>query len=224
MAIIGLAAGTSAKQATAAFGPIPIDGFEIDREILRVGETYFDLTDPNLNPIAQDGRWGLAHSGEKYTLISIDAYRPPYIPWHLTTREFFGEIHSHLDSNGSLVLNVGRVPEDDKLLSGLVATIQTVFTSVHVMDVPGTYNSMIYATVQPTNWEYLEENYISLAADDDTHPLLIESIRIALESKRPLPSGGMVFTDDKAPIERITNQMVLSNIFSDPALLGEGNQ
>jgi len=34
----------------------------------------------------------------------------------------------------------------------------------------------------------------------------------------------MVFTDDKAPIERITNQMVLRNIFADPALLGEGNQ
>ena len=50
------------------------------------------------------------------------------------------------------------------------------------------------------------------------------SMRIALENKRPLPSGGMVFTDDKAPIERITNQMVLSNILTDPALLGEDSQ
>lgn len=224
MAIIGLAAGTSARQATAAFGPLPIDGYEIDREILKVGQTYFDLTDPNLNPIAQDGRWGLAHSGEKYSLISIDAYRPPYIPWHLTTSEFFGEIFSHLDSNGALVLNVGRVPEDEKLLSGLTATIQTVFPSVHVMDVAGTYNSIIYATVQPTSWENLEENFRSLLAEEDTHPILIQSIRAALENKRPLPSGGMVFTDDKAPIEQITNQMVLSNIFADPALLGEDNQ
>ncbi len=101
MAIIGLAAGTSARQATAAFGPIPIDGFEIDQEILNVGQDYFGMTDPNLNPIAQDGRWGLAHSGEKYSLISIDAYRPPYIPWHLTTREFFGEVYDHLDANGA---------------------------------------------------------------------------------------------------------------------------
>ena len=224
MAIIGLAAGTSARQATAVFGAIPIDGYEIDREILKVGQTYFALTDPNLNLIAQDGRWGLAHSGEKYSLISIDAYRPPYIPWHLTTQEFFDEVINHLDSNGALVLNVGRVPEDDKLLSGLVATIQSVFSSVHVMDVPGTYNSIIYATVRTTSWENLEVNFNSLLAENDSHPLLIESIRIALENKRPLPSGGMVFTDDKAPIERITNQMVLSNILTDPALLGEENQ
>lgn len=224
MAIIGLAAGTSARQATAAFGALPIDGFEIDQEILKVGETYFDLSDPNLNPIPQDGRWGLTHSDKIYTLVSIDAYRPPYIPWHLTTREFFTEVHNHLDSNGALVLNVGRVPEDDKLLSGLVATIQTVFPSVHVMDVPGTYNSIVYATVQPTDWKNLEDNYKYLLGDENTHPILLESIRIALDGRRTLPSGGMVFTDDKAPIERITNQMVLSNIFADPALLGDDNQ
>jgi len=34
MAIIGLAAGTVARQATAVFGPIPIDGYEIDPKSL----------------------------------------------------------------------------------------------------------------------------------------------------------------------------------------------
>jgi predicted membrane-bound spermidine synthase len=221
MAIIGLAAGTSARQASAAFGPIPIDGYEIDPEILIVGKTYFALTDPNINPISQDGRWGLSHSDTIYSLVSIDAYRPPYIPWHLTTQEFFAEIFNHLAPDGALVLNVGRVPEDEKLLAGLTATIQTVFPTVHVMDVPGTYNSMIYATVQPTSWDNLEENLAFLLAEGNTNPVLIQSIQIALENKRPLPTGGMVFTDNKAPIEQITNQMVLSNIFSDPQLLGE---
>ena len=221
MAIIGLAAGTSARQASAAFGFLPIDGYEIDREIIDVGRTYFAMTDPNLTPIAQDGRWGLAHSEKQYSLISIDAYRPPYIPWHLTTQEFFQEIFNHLDSNGALVFNVGRVPEDEKLLSGLAATIQSVFPAVFVMDVPGTYNSIIYATVQPASWENLEENYFSLLENEDTHPLLIQSIKIALDNRRTLPAGGLVFTDDKAPIEQITNQMVLNNILRDPLLLGE---
>ncbi len=221
MAIIGLAAGTSARQASAAFGLLPIDGYEIDRQIIDVGRTYFAMTDPNLNPIAQDGRWGLAHSGKQYSLISIDAYRPPYIPWHLTTQEFFQEIFNHLDSNGALVLNVGRVPEDEKLLSGLAATIQSVFPSVFVMDVPGTYNSIIYATVQPASWENLEENYFTLLENEDTHPLLVQSIKIALDNRRTLPAGGLVFTDDKAPIEQITNQMVLNSILRDPLLLGE---
>ncbi len=221
MAIIGLAAGTSAGQATNAFGPIPIDGFEIDKDILEVGRIYFEMNESNLTPIAQDGRWGLVHSGKKYTLISIDAYRPPYIPWHLTTREFFTEVYAHLDSNGALVLNVGRAPEDEKLLAGLAATINSVFPSVYVMNVPATYNSMIYATVQPTQWQNLDENLAILMQTNNPDPTLIQSIRITLENLRPVPQGGLIFTDDKAPIEQITNQMVLNNILSDPILMGE---
>ncbi len=220
MAIIGLAAGTSARQASAAFGPIPIDGYEIDQEIIDVGQEYFGMDFSNLNPITQDGRWGLAHNDQQYSLISIDAYRPPYIPWHLTTQEFFQEVYQHLDDQGSLALNVGRVPQDDKLLSGLVATIQSVFPSVYVIDVPGTFNSMVYATVEPTQWENLEKNLVYIMQDDTPDPTLVMSIEIALRNQRPLPEGGQVFTDDKAPIEQITNQMVLNSILTDPQLLG----
>ena len=221
MAIIGLAAGTSARQATIVFGPLPIDGFEIDREIIKIGQDYFSMTEENLNPISQDGRWGLNHSGKQYSLISIDAYRPPYIPWHFTTREFFSSVFDHLDDDGVLVLNVGRTPEDEELLAGLVATIQTVFSSVYVMDVPSTYNSMIYATVQETHWQNLEDNLNLLLDAENIEPILLQSIRVALDNRRPLPVGGMIFTDDKAPIEWITNTMVLNNILNDPGLLGE---
>ncbi len=89
LAIIGLAAGTVARQATAVFGDIPIDGFEIDPTIIAVGRKYFGMNMPNLNAIPQDGRVGLEHSSKSYTIIAVDAYRPPYIPPHLTTQEFF---------------------------------------------------------------------------------------------------------------------------------------
>ena len=82
IAIVGLAAGTTARQAAAVFPNVVIDGFEIDPEIVEVGRRYFDMNLPNLNVIVQDGRWGLANSPEKYDLICVDAYRPPYIPWH----------------------------------------------------------------------------------------------------------------------------------------------
>jgi len=221
-AIIGLAAGTTARQATSAFGLIPIDGFEIDREIVKVGQDYFGMTGENLNPITQDGRWGLAHSGKSYSIISIDAYRPPYIPWHLTTQEFFRIVYDHLDPRGALVLNVGRTPEDEKLLSGLAATIQSVFPSVYVMDVPGTFNSIIYATMQPTDPQYLEENLALLLETESPNSTLIQAMRITLANLRPVPEGGQIFTDNKAPIEWITNQMVLNNILSDPDYLSEG--
>ncbi len=209
MAIIGLAAGTTARQATAVFGPIPIDGYEIDPAIIEVGREYFDMNQPNLNAIALDGRIGLARSNSRYTIIGLDAYRPPYIPWHLTTREFFRAVYEHLDPDGALVVNVGRAPEDRRLIDALVGTIRTVFPSVYVMDLPDTFNSLIYATVQPTEARNLVDNYAYLIELEAVHPLLLEAIRRAGTNLRPTPQSSQVFTDDLAPIEWITNNMVL---------------
>jgi spermidine synthase len=210
MAIVGLAAGTTARQATEVFGPIPIDGFEIDPKIIEVGQEYFNMNQSNLNPITQDGRWGLEQSDRYYSVIGIDAYRPPYIPWHLTTREFFEIVRDRLTDNGVLVINVGRSPTDRRLIDGLASTIQSVFPSVYVMDVPGSFNSIVYATVKPTDIENLYENYDQLTQRGDVHPLLLQAIQRMIVYQQPTTMIDSIFTDDWAPIEWITNNMVLN--------------
>jgi len=218
-AIVGLAAGTSARQATAVFGAIPIDGYEIDPEIIRVGQQYFDMNQPNLNAISEDGRVGLAHSNQKYSVIGIDAYRPPYIPWHLTTQEFFAEVYDRLENNGVLVINIGRAPEDRRLIDGLVATIGTVFPSVYVMDIPETFNSIVYATKQSTTTDDLYQNYQLLIEREDVNLVLVSAVQKAIINMQPNPCEGLerssdcvVFTDDWAPIEWITNSLVLNYV------------
>ncbi len=209
IAIVGLAAGTFARQATAVYGQVPIDGFEIDPEIIAVGRKYFDMNETNLNAIAQDGRWGLEHSHQSYDIIAVDAYRPPYIPWHLTTREFFQVVKDHLTENGAMAINVGRAPGDRRLIDGLVGTIRTVFPSIFVMDVPNTFNSIIYATKQPTKMDNLYNNLIYLLTRKDIHPLLLDALQRVVVYQQPTPDSKVVFTDDLAPIEWITNNMVL---------------
>ena len=214
IAIIGLAAGTTARQATAVFGPIAIDGYEIDPEIIAVGRDYFGMDMSNLNAIAEDGRWGLARSQKSYDLIGIDAYRPPYIPWHLTTVEFFQEVYDNLDSDGTLAINVGRAPEDRRLIDALVATLEEVFPSVFVMDVPNTLNSIIYATVVPSSWANLEANYQRLGDQPEVHPLLLNSMQRALMNRQPTEPADLVFTDDRAPVEWITHSLILNFVLS----------
>ena len=212
MAIIGLAAGTIARQATDVFGPIPIDGFEIDPEIIEAGQDYFGMKLPNLNPLAVDGRWGLEISNRIYTIISIDAYRPPYIPWHLTTREFFQIVYDHLSTDGVLVVNVGRAPDDRRLIDGLVGTIGSVFPSVYVMDIPDTFNSIVYATRNPSTLQDLYQNYELIQNEEDLHPLLDSALTRAILNMQPTPNTELVFTDDRAPIEWMTNSMVLNYV------------
>ena len=215
IAILGLAAGTTARQASAVYDDISIDGYEIDPDIVDVGRTYFDMNLPNINVYVQDGRWGLENSPNVYQIISVDAYRPPYIPWHMTTKEFFKIVNDHLSDDGVLVINVGRAPNDRRLINALSSTLLTSFPSLYVMDIPNSFNSIIYATKNETDSTNLINNYYLLLDNPDTHPLLLEAMNVAISNLAEQPESGMVFTDDKAPVEWITNTMVLNFMLSD---------
>jgi spermidine synthase len=182
--------------------------------VVEVGRTYFDMNEPNLNVIIQDGRWGLEHSPKKYQIISIDAYRPPYIPWQLTTREFFQIVFDHLTPDGAMAINVGRAPNDRRLIEALASTIGAVFPSVYVVDIPQTFNSILYATVQRTDFANFSANRTAIQARQDVHPLLKEVMTTVVNNIQPAPKAGQVFTDDIAPIEWITNAMVVNYILS----------
>ena len=218
VAIVGLAAGTSARQMTAVYGDIPIDGFELDPKIVEVGQKYFGMTMPNLNIHIGDGRLGLEQSPYKYDIIAVDAYRPPYIPAHMTTREFFTIIASHLTDDGVLTINSASVPGDRRLINGLATTMGTVFPSIYTVDIPGTLNTMIFATKQPTKAEDFTANFIALANDPDTNPLLINTMATTFANLKTGYEQTTVFTDDHAPIEWIVNDMVIRFI------LGGGTQ
>lgn len=206
IAVIGLAAGTIARQSTHAYGPIPIDGVEIDPDIVQAGRTYFGMDFPHLNIIVADGRFFLARSPRRYTLVGVDAYRLPYIPSHLTTVEFFALVREHLTEDGVAAINVGHTPTDYRLVEAMVATLSQVFPSVHVIDVPGSFNAIVVATVQPTEARYLLANILTL----QDHPLLFETAVEAAQHLRTVRAGTTVFTDDRAPIEAMTNALIIN--------------
>lgn len=206
-AVVGLAAGTIPKQMTAVFGPIPIDGIELDPEIVKAGRDYFALDEPNINVIIGDGRYELNRLSGPYDLITIDAYKVPYIPWHLTTREFFSEVRARLAADGVVAINVGRAPEDRRLVDALTATLLMVFPTVHAVDVPGSLNTILIATVRPTTAENLTTNLATLDANSD--PLLRQAIETAQANLVPAQASPIIFTDDRAPVETITDSLVI---------------
>ena len=210
LAIIGLAGGTVARQYTAIYGPIPIDGVEIDPDVLAVGRRYFNLTMPNLRTFVQDGRLWLASSQGRYDVVVVDAYRQPYVPFHLTTVEFFQEVRRHLTDNGVVAINVLSTPEDQRLVDALASTMAVVFPSVYVIDVPTTFNSLVIATVQPSSLADYADNMVRL-----TDPRLLNVARRAAGHVRAHPGGGLVFTDDWAPVEQVTDQLILHYVLAE---------
>jgi spermidine synthase len=213
IAIIGLAGGTVARQYTLIDGPVPIDGVELDPRIVEVGRRYFHMTEPNLHVIVADGRWWLATQAARYDVIAVDAYRQPYIPFYLTTREFFQSAKSHLLPQGVVAINAGRTRTDDRLVRALSSTMASVFSHVFIVDVPagadGLGNSVIFGTEASTTLGSFQDR-----AAANRNALLQPIVAGALASGDPrvAVSGGPVFTDDLAPVERVIDQIILGYI------------
>jgi spermidine synthase len=214
MAMIGSAAGTAAHIFTEVYGPLPVDGVEIDPEIVEAGRRYFNLDGvaSNTNHV-QDGRTYLLTDGKdkKWTVIGIDAYRQPYIPFHLTTKEFFEEVGRHLTPDGAVMINAGRTRNDTRLVEALANTMLQVYPHVYVIDVPTMANSMVVGTFAESSIEDFGRN-----AGQAQNPDLKEVFRRSIEQGnmrevRP-QAGGIVFTDDKAPVEEVINQMILEYV------------
>ena len=212
-AVIGLAAGTIPKQLTRVFGPIAIDGIEIDPMIVAVGRDYFDMTEPNLNVIVGDGRYEFNLLAGPYDLVTLDAYKVPYIPWHLTTKDYFEEIQARLTPTGVVAINVGRAPQDRRLVEAITATLLEVYPTVHAVDVPGTLNTILVATQQPTTAATLQRHLANLPADSD--PLLVAALETAVTHTVPAIPGNIIFTDQRAPVEIIIDSLVLRYLLQE---------
>lgn len=209
VAIIGLAGGTVARQYSAIDGPIPIDGVEIDPRIVDVGRRYFQMTEPNLNVIVADGRYWLDTTSRRYDVIAVDAYRQPYIPFYLTTREFFTSARDHLAADGVLAINAGRTATDFRLVDALSGTLTAVYPSVFVVDVNAYTNSVIFASKTPTTIDTFRARALAnqnLKLD----PIVQEAL--ASGHVRQARPNGIVFTDDLAPVERVIDEIILGYI------------
>ncbi len=205
--IIGLAGGTAARQMTAAYGPIPIDGVEIDPKIVEVGRKYFGMTEPNLNVIVNDGRYVLRTTDRTYDVIGVDAYKQPYIPFQLTTKEFFTEVSDHLSPSGVAVMNVGRTATDYRLVKAMASTMRSVFPNVYLIDVQAFDNTMVIGTKQPTR---LANFAASVAGLPQGSPIrTVGEMSLQTGKVREWTSRATVFTDDHAPVEWVINQIIL---------------
>ena len=207
--IIGLGAGTIPRELTAAYGPIPIDGVEIDGTIVDLGRQYFHMNEPNLNVIVQDGRYFLRTTSHKYDIIGIDAYQQPYVPFQLTTLEFFQEVRAHLTPTGVTVINAGRTSKDFRLVEALAQTMHGVFSNVYIIDTERFTNSIIIGTNAPTSLDNFRTNAAGL-----TNPLLqsVAQASITYGNIREERITNIYFTDDRAPVEQLIDQIIFDAV------------
>jgi spermidine synthase len=202
VAILGNAAGTTSRAYEEFFPRTRVDGVEIDSELSEIGRRWFDMNNPRLHLYHEDARPFLRRIDARYDVISVDAYRQPYIPFYLTTVEFFETARDRLAAGGVLIVNVGHPKGQDDLEKVLSATIGEVFP--HVMRDPvESTNTLLVASEAPLSGERIGAAAPSL-------PLALRPTAYAAAARLAPPlRGGDVYTDDKAPVEWLIDKSIV---------------
>jgi spermidine synthase len=150
IAVLGNAGGPVARAVGHYWPGTLIDGVEIDGEVSELGRKWFDMRAPRLRTHTEDARPFLRRTDERYDAILVDAYRQPYIPFYLATKEFFELVRARLTSGGVVIVNVGHPEDSPRLEQVLSATMGAVFATV-LRDPSEDVNTQLLATDGPAS-------------------------------------------------------------------------
>lgn len=202
--LLGLGGGGAAVSYTTLFPEAEVTGVELDAEVVEVGRRFMGLPESTRVEV-QDARAFLARDDGRYDVIIVDAFDFPYVPFQLATREFFQAVEAHLAEGGVVVINVGRYRDDYRVVDAIAKTLQTLFARVDGVDVRQS-NTVLMAARHPRS------------QDAGLDSLGLEPNHRRRLRARPLKpwkpaEDAIVLTDDRAPVEWMTDGIILSAIF-----------
>lgn len=201
VAVLGNAAGTTARSYGRFFPQTRVVGVELDGELTDVGRRLFELGGPKLKLVTADARPFLRATRERFDAIFLDAYRQPYVPFYLATREFFELVRRRLTPGGVVVVNVGHPEGSERLEKVMTATVGAAFGEV------------LRDPVAPTNTLLVASRSTSLRPSSAGVARLPRELapvgRAALGRLQAPLAGGQVYTDDRAPVEWLIDGSIL---------------
>ena len=201
--VLGMGTGTFAGQCRQYFGNVKIDGVEIDQKITDLAGSFFDLPD-DIRVTTYDGRAYLNAVDETYDVIMVDAYQDITIPFQMSSVEFFTLVKEHLKEDGVMVVNMNMHTEEEGNINQYLAdTIANVFDSVYTVDVSGSTNRELFASMNPAVLEGLEECAEKLESEE-----LQKMMRRAAAGMTAYEKGEYLLTDDKAAVELLGMQVI----------------
>jgi spermidine synthase len=202
LAMIGYAGGTVGRAYGVFWPNVYVQGIELDPQVTAVGRRYFGLaSNPRVSVATADGRVYLETHSRRYDAIFLDAFQQPYIPFYLTTQEFWTLASQRLKARGMVMANVGRVPGDDRLAHDIAGTMATRFASVYIWRVDA-FNDIVIGFRHRLSRHTLTVRLLGV-------PYQLQAAAGLALHLRAVPPSSSPLTDDKAPVEWLTDQMII---------------
>jgi spermidine synthase len=194
---IGLGGGRTVSYLSAALPDTAILAVEIDKDVVDLAKKYFKFTETaRLRTVVADGRAFLIRDRETWDVILIDAYRGPFVPFHLLTKEFYTLVKSRLSPGGVVVQNI---EPSTMLFDSASATLKSVFPSVDLYDGGGNVVAVGY-----DGPSLRQSDLIARATKAQEQYKLRYDLRTMVAGRRVLsrPTGKLM-SDDFAPVETL---------------------
>jgi len=180
---------------------VSVTSVELDPDVAALAKKYFGIKDePNFHLVNQDGRLFLKQSKDKYDIILVDAYRGPFVPFHLLTEEFYQLVKDHLTPGGVVGQNV---EPSTMLFDSAVKTIQSVFPQTDFYVAEGNVVTIAYDGPPRDPAELAKsakQRQLELNLRYQLPAMLAQ--RRGLDPKT-LDAGAKLLTDDFAPVEAL---------------------
>ncbi|HVH73973.1 MAG TPA: fused MFS/spermidine synthase [Stellaceae bacterium] len=200
---IGLGGGRTASYLHHYLPEAQITSVELDPVVFELAKKYFNVkAGGTFKVVAKDGRLFLADSKAKYDIILIDAYRAPFVPFHLLTREFYEIVRDHLTDGGVVAQNV---EPSTMLFDAAVKTIHAVFPQTEFYVADGNVVTAAYLGKLRTG-EALARRAAELQAKYHLRYRLSDLLakrRLLPPDMGPIDPSAKVLTDDFAPVDAL---------------------
>jgi spermidine synthase len=194
---IGLGGGRTVSYLKAAMPDTAILTAELDKDVLDLAKKYFQYKETaSLRTVVSDGRAFLLRDTERYDVIMIDAYRGPFVPFHLLTKEFYALVKSRLNPGGVVVQNI---EPSTMLFDSATATLNSVMPSVDLYDGGGNVVAIAY-----DGPSLRQADLLARAAKAQERYHFRYDLRTMAASRRVFghPTG-KILSDDFAPVETL---------------------
>ena len=203
--VLGMGGGTTVRAYRRFYPGARVTAVEIDPVIVQVAHEYMGVDrGPDLDVHVEDARPFLEKGSEAFDVIEVDLFAGgPYAPFYCLTREFFQAARARLAPSGLVALNVHAPGGDRTLAEAVAATLADVFPTV--LEFPLAEERVLIAFREETPPDAVRARLSDPALPDELRPIA----RQAMLALRPAVPGRVVLTDDRAPVEQLTHEMLV---------------
>ncbi len=142
--VLGLGAGMVPMRMSRRGSQVTV--VELDASIIRSAVEHFNFNEEDVHIVQEDARTFIRHCPQSYDTVVVDLFNGDGVPGYLMTTEFFSNLKSCLNQDGTLVMNIFYDVRRENINLHVPATLAQSFPVIYQAVLKDNNNQHIMAS------------------------------------------------------------------------------